>query len=284
MEIYHQDCVPTNVSALAFAVSPSNANYFDHRDRIYLHSQTEAQPSVASHSSPFPHYRAEKPIIKHGNSTHSQDSQPHQPATLSQIKARHSVITSLRRTQTQALLLRCQLLDCTIQSTSSKPWAQHGPDPTYGHYEDMRSLAFKARQLAESTQTPALQARCEYWAGRACAGTRDYRAAAEHLRRARWLDVRGGLRRGEKRDVEVVLRGVEACIADEAVGGEWDPARGAYGAGLRVSAAREWTARERWYVLRGRKECPDSPRVRNFRTLDQEFRVGGVGMDDGGVV
>lgn len=134
----------------------------------------------------------------------------------------------MRRTQIQTMLLRCQVIQATVQSIQCRPWVKNVAASIQNHYEIMKQLAYEACLLAEGVQGPGLQARSEYWAGRACAGTDDLHAAVEHFERAKLLDPYAigeeqsfGLAAKEKKDLNVLLQKVAQCIevketADEA--------------------------------------------------------------------
>ncbi|KAH8728567.1 hypothetical protein GQ44DRAFT_580307, partial [Phaeosphaeriaceae sp. PMI808] len=129
----------------------------------------------------------------------------------------------LRQIQIRTLLMRCIVLQSTIRELERKPWTQDTLKLLRDHYSKMRVSACKARRLADSLYSRELQARCEYWTGRACGGTRDYQAAVHHFMLAINLDVENdvrsdgtlklrGLRPAEKSDVRFLLQGVsERC-------------------------------------------------------------------------
>ncbi|KAL1605768.1 hypothetical protein SLS59_003572 [Nothophoma quercina] len=104
-----------------------------------------------------------------------------------------------------------------------RPWCKNNDDAVYWKYEETKEIAYKARQLAEATHTFEVQARCEYWTGRACAETDDLLAAEQHLKWAKLLDVPDrkasldhgrmhGLTSKERRDLDEMLRVVTERI------------------------------------------------------------------------
>jgi hypothetical protein len=83
----------------------------------------------------------------------------------------------------------------------------------------MEGQACRARVVAKILQSKEHQARCEYWAGRAYGGMRDYKRAMQHFRLAMDLDIHGhgsrsegiqpqGLTWEEKNDVRFLLASV----------------------------------------------------------------------------
>jgi hypothetical protein len=118
----------------------------------------------------------------------------------------------LRSMRVRTLLMRCTVLQTIIREFQRKPWVHAKGRTPREYYEEIRKLAYEARELAESLESRDLQARCAYWAGRACGGTRDYEAAEGHFKNALQLDVKNdwyrsgrirlrGLRPMEKADV-----------------------------------------------------------------------------------
>lgn len=129
--------------------------------------------------------------------------------------------TRIRQIQLRSCLMHCTVLQATASGLERTPWkTDHGHTPRW-YYEKMRRLVYKAKPLAEALESKDLQARCEYWAGRGCGGTRDYQAATAHFDLALKLDVPNdtspngkarhrGLLPTEKADVRFLL---ESCSA-----------------------------------------------------------------------
>lgn len=127
--------------------------------------------------------------------------------------------TRMLHVQLRTLLMRCIILQSSVREIERKPWTWDAQQPPHWYYSKMRHLSQKARRLAEALQSQDLRARCEYWTGRGCGGTRDYYAAAEHFALAIKLDVENdmhpsgrtrlrGLRPNEKADVHFLLDSV----------------------------------------------------------------------------
>ncbi|KAF1362715.1 hypothetical protein EJ07DRAFT_152961 [Lizonia empirigonia] len=250
---HEQYTIPTDQSAFTFAVRPFYSEHVDHLINLSLPSPTETESSIEAILFPNPPESTEplvKPVILQTYSPHSEHFKGYQTDTPACIEAKHGPIAILRCTQIQTMLMRCQILQSAIHGLEGKPWVKHRDELMYQHYQTMRELTYKARQLAKGAQSQALQARCEYWAGCACAGTNDFFAALEHFRRA-CSGGTGGLRCEEAVDVHALLRGVERCV--EAVqrnnGVLLDSERG----WSAQAELRKWTAREQLYVRCGSK-------------------------------
>jgi hypothetical protein len=188
------------------------------------------------------------------------------------------------------MLMRCQVLQSILQSLEGKPWSANHNDEVFWKYEEMRELAYKARQLTEETQNMGLQARCEYWAGRACIGTDDPVAAADHLKRARMLDVSGhpistgerqipSLTRKERLDLDALLQstmqrieatnnGAPACTLEQEL-----MAQQLATPSPSELASKKLTAREQLYIKYGKEMRPKSPTSTSnthLQTMDYE--------------
>jgi len=109
--------------------------------------------------------------------------------TLSNLWTKDAFITTMQHTQLSVYLMHCTILQDIIDQVQREPWKSSQNQPAAWYYEKMVELAYKARPLAEALKRDGLQARCEYWAGRGCGGSRDYSAAEEHFRQAILLDV-----------------------------------------------------------------------------------------------
>jgi hypothetical protein len=137
------------------------------------------------------------------------------------LKDKDSFRTATRFIQLRTLLMQCTILLTTVQELERKPWIVQKKRPPRWYYSKMRSLAYTAQSLAQLLESQDLQARCAYWLGRACGGTRDYQTAKEHFKLAVQLDVRNdfhrsgntrlrGLRPAEKADVRFLLNSASA--------------------------------------------------------------------------
>jgi hypothetical protein len=129
--------------------------------------------------------------------------------------------TRMRHIQLRTYLMQCTILHNTVGQIQRKPWRSGKEHSPRWYYEKMCSLAGKARPLAEALESRDLQARCAYWQGRGCGGTRDYQAAEAHFKRALLLDEPNdtspkgrprlrGLLPTEKADVRFLL---DSCTA-----------------------------------------------------------------------
>ncbi|KAF2032447.1 hypothetical protein EK21DRAFT_33344, partial [Setomelanomma holmii] len=127
--------------------------------------------------------------------------------------------TRMLHIQLRTLLMRCISVQSYIRGLEHRPWMKDAQRPVYWHYSKIRNFAQKARRIAEALESRDLRARCEYWTGRGCGGTRDYHAAKEHFALAVKLDVENdkhpsgrvrlrGLRPDEKTDVHFLLDSV----------------------------------------------------------------------------
>ncbi|KAF1919525.1 hypothetical protein BDU57DRAFT_426858, partial [Ampelomyces quisqualis] len=112
--------------------------------------------------------------------------------------------TRIRQMQLQTYLMHCTVLQNTVRELQHKPWIGDAAHSTIWYYEKMRSLAYRARQIAEMLESRDLKARCEYWAGRACGGMQDYQTAESHFKAALLHDVENGV----KKNGDVQLRGL----------------------------------------------------------------------------
>lgn len=115
------------------------------------------------------------------------------------------------------LMSRCHALQCIVNASECKPHTQHSSLDIHKTYSRIFSFAQEAMKIAERLESVALEARCEYWAGRGCGGLRDWQAAIMHFTNAiRLNESRGssentisqskGLLSHEKEDVEFLLQ------------------------------------------------------------------------------
>jgi hypothetical protein len=132
--------------------------------------------------------------------------------------------TRMKHIQLRTFLMQCTMVQNTLRELERKPWIVEKTYTTRVHHEKMRSLAYKALQLSQALDNRDLQARCEYWAGRGCGGTRDYQAAEAHFEEAIRLNesndrdssgaLSEGLRPAEKEDVHFLLGSCRARHQD----------------------------------------------------------------------
>lgn len=132
------------------------------------------------------------------------------------LKKKYSFRTHIQLIQLRNLLMQCAILLPMAHETERKPWVVNTKRPPSWYYSKIRRLAYKARSFAECLESQDLLARCEYWLGRGCGGTRDYQAAMDHFKLAIKLDIENelhtsgrpvlrGLRPAEKADVHFLL-------------------------------------------------------------------------------
>jgi hypothetical protein len=118
--------------------------------------------------------------------------------------------------QLSTLLTHCQILQTIVNKFEHQALTTADKNSTHEYYEKMESQACRARAIAQRLQSKEHQARCEYWAGRAHGGMRNFQRAMEHMRLAMDLDVHGhgsyreetqprGLTWEEKSDVGFLL-------------------------------------------------------------------------------
>jgi hypothetical protein len=118
--------------------------------------------------------------------------------------------------QLKTLLTHCQVLQAIANKLEHQALAKADAKSAHCYYTKMESQASRARAIAHKLRSKEYQARCEYWAGRAYGGMRNFQRAMEHIRLAMNLDVRGhgphreeiqprGLTWEEKSDVGFLL-------------------------------------------------------------------------------
>ncbi|UPX19073.1 uncharacterized protein EKO05_0009349 [Ascochyta rabiei] len=255
MESFRQCHIPTTQSAFVFATRPFSHDHVYYPIDALLFSLTEPESPIESRLT-LSLLGASIPRVALTDTAHSEGSQADQHG-ITNVNARYGPVAVLRRTQTQSMLMCCQMFQATIRNISSKPWSKDGDSTIYEHFQSMRKLAYEAQQLAEGAQSQGLQARCEYWLGCACAGTQDFLAAADHLKRARWLDVPDGLRFEEKADIHFLLacveKHIEAVVKDDfAVGSDQYCSSQERGMSFANEASlQKWTAPEHSYTKHG---------------------------------
>jgi hypothetical protein len=179
--------LPTYVSALEFALRP----FLDTIDDT--HEQHLRLPAPAQQSDSIPD-RA--PLVVPGrqlsNTDYESDEEEEDVPEYgipSHVMDKDVFRTRMRQIQLRTLLMHCTVLQTTASDLEHTPWKTDNKHSPHWYYEKIRSLVYKARPLAEALESKDLQARCEYWAGRGCGGTRDYQAAEAHFDSALKLDV-----------------------------------------------------------------------------------------------
>lgn len=286
-----QSTLSVGQSAFAFAVRPFNSNFIDRESSLCLLSPTEtisSRRSTPTLASPGADGTGAKWVC----STHTVGPRRHQSDITARVRARYGPIAILRFIQIQTMLMRCQVLQSIVQSLEGKPWSANHDDTVFWKYEEMRELAYKARPLAEETQNLGLQARCEYWAGRACVGTDDPVAAAGHLKRARMLDVSDhpfskverqvlSLTHNERLHLDALIQSViqriEATDNDAPICTleQKHMVQQLTTPSPSELASKKLTAREQLYVKYGKEMRPKSPTSTSnthFQTLNHELQ------------
>ncbi|KAF2129396.1 hypothetical protein P153DRAFT_385608 [Dothidotthia symphoricarpi CBS 119687] len=221
--IDHDD-LPKYMSAFEYAIRPFMDERIHPESHLHLPSPTEASTMSEIVLSP-----AARPSETNESDTNGYDSDSDDPdhdhdkvpedSVPLHVRRDNNFRTRIRLTHIRILLMRCQVLQDTVFLIQHKPWNTNLKHPPYWYYAKIRRMAYRARQLAAALQSDALLARCEYWAGRGCGGTRDYQLAVEHFSRAIKLDVENdeakngrlvlrGLRPDEKDDVDFLLQSV----------------------------------------------------------------------------
>ncbi|CAO2654589.1 Nn.00g113220.m01.CDS01 [Neocucurbitaria sp. VM-36] len=154
-----------------------------------------------------------------GSNNGEDDDEPIPDGIPTHLKEKDEFKTKMRLILLRTLLTRCEVLLSIVHELERKPWAYDATKPPYYYYSKIRNFAYRARRLAEALESRDLQARCEYWAGRGCGGTRDWHAASQHFALAIKLDVENdtfpsgrtkkrALRPNEKEDVHFLLESV----------------------------------------------------------------------------
>ncbi|KAJ8114161.1 hypothetical protein OPT61_g3884 [Boeremia exigua] len=185
-------------------------------------------------------------------------------------KTAHPIIANLRDNQVQTILLRCQVLQRTINIFAHRPWTANGHKMRFRYAERMQDLAHKARQLAAGLKDPGLQIRCEFWAGCASAAADDLSVAMYHFETVRGHDF--GLLPQERRNFDLVLLAMERLrdagnidsISYHDFSEALDPV---------LSVRDVFTTSEKRYIKYGTKAVVDAPwsRLKATSTTDQNF-------------
>ena len=122
-----------------------------------------------------------------------------------------SVKIRLQLLSIRTALSRCHIAQSAAREREQSPWLCKSASPSLRYYVRIREMAEKAQKLAKTLGSRDLQARCEYWMGRAYGGMRDWPAAAEHFALARKLDIPDEI----GADGTARLRGLKACEKDD---------------------------------------------------------------------
>jgi hypothetical protein len=208
------------MSAFEYAMRPFLDTTTDDDDdefRFRLPSPIEQGNSSVATSPLFQPLQDDE--ISYASDEEEEDEEIHEDGVPTHLKEKDSFRTTMRLIQLRTLLMQCTILLATVQELERKPWVVDRKRPHHWYYSKMRRLSYKAFSLAQLLESQDLQARCEYWLGRACGGTRDYQAAEEHFKLAVQLDVPNdrhkngttrlrGLRPAEKADVRFLLNSV----------------------------------------------------------------------------
>ncbi|KAJ4368034.1 hypothetical protein N0V83_006389 [Neocucurbitaria cava] len=181
-------------------------------------------PPTSQNAAPGPSSSLQPPaqddeIPYAGSPTNAEDDEPVADGIPTHLKEKDAFRTQAGFMLLRTILLRCEVQLSIVRELERKPWAQEASKPPYYYYSKIRHFAYRAREIAEFLQSRDLQARCEYWAGWGCGGTRDWYAASEHFAMAIKLDVENdtnpngrknvrGLRANEKEDVGFLLESV----------------------------------------------------------------------------
>jgi hypothetical protein len=207
--------LPKYMSAFEYAISAYLGDHVDRR--TYLQLPSPKLPNAVSElTSPIiPHFEGDKvsdAVIEKDETKKDVPEYKIHP----HLTEQNNIRTSIRFMHLRTLLMQCTVLQSTVRDLERQCWRKDVARLPYRYYSKMRQLAFKARQLAEELNSQDLEARCEYWAGRACGGTKDYQEAIRHFESAINLDVQNymhpsgrlqlrGLRPREKDDVRFLL-------------------------------------------------------------------------------
>jgi hypothetical protein len=134
-------------------------------------SPLEADPQVTDRRDRI--YR--EALLEHKSEAIVEQDVPVRPRAKhnARAKSRRSAVTTMRRTQIETMLLRCQLLQATILSLECRQESNKTTASIQTHYETMRQLAHQALLMVQGLRNPDLSANCEYWAGRMSAGFDD---------------------------------------------------------------------------------------------------------------
>ncbi|KAJ4990922.1 hypothetical protein SVAN01_03493 [Stagonosporopsis vannaccii] len=231
------NCYPLDQPALPFALRPFNTNHAEDYPKIIsgspaahteIHKQGFCLPPLAPDGIP----------VSQIDSLYSKDESQQHLETPAHMEILSKLFGSLRRKEAIGLLMRCQVLQLTLDSIAHKSWAADSERLQLRHAENMSVLTSKALQLAQGLQDRGLQARAEFWAARACiAATRkdadDVPGAMRHIKRAKLLNAFtgstetfrenvNGLMPKEKQELDSLLNsvrhaeesGAEVCCED----------------------------------------------------------------------
>lgn len=208
--------LPKYMSAFEYAMTAYLEDYADRRFHLHLPSPT-LQDAVSEVTSPLlPRFREDEVSYAGSEENNTQEDVPEYGIPFELIMQK-GIWTSIQLMHLRTLLMQCTVLQSTIRDLERRPWEKDAAHNRYWYYSKMHQHALKAQQIAEALRSSDLRARCEYWAGRACGGTKDYQAAVWHFERAILHDVQNdthpsgrprlrGLRPRENEDVQFLLQ------------------------------------------------------------------------------
>lgn len=207
--------LPKYVSAFDYAMRPFlDARADDSHERLLRLPLPTHQVVSSSRRLPLPD--AADTVYDSNAEEVIKEEELTECSTPSHLWKEDAFTTTMQHTQLSVYLMHCVTLQSIIDQVHGEPWKSSQNQRAAWYYGKMVELAYKARPLAEALKSDELQARCEYWAGRACGGSRDYSAAEEHFNQAILLDLpndkyndgrarRRGLLPKEKADVRFLL-------------------------------------------------------------------------------
>jgi hypothetical protein len=179
--------LPTYESAFEFALRPFlNAIDDTHEQQLCLPAPAQPTDSIRDTT---PLVVSNQQPLSTGYESHEEEEYIPEYGIPESLMQKYAFRTRMRHFQLRTLLMHCTVLQATASDIERTPWRTDNKHSADWYYEKIRSLAYKAKPLAEALESNDLQARCEYWAGRGCSGTRDYQAAEAHFELALKLDV-----------------------------------------------------------------------------------------------
>ncbi|KAH4063307.1 hypothetical protein HBH50_195540 [Parastagonospora nodorum] len=182
-----QSLLPKHVSAFEYAMRPFlDALADDSHERLLQLPRTH---QVASSTKLLPLTDPMDKICDSEQEEIAKEDGLPEYGTSAHLWERDTFTISMQQTQLSVYLIHCTTLQGIIDQVQREPWKYSTNQSAAWYYGKMVELSYKARTLAEALKSDELQARCEYWAGRGCGGSRDYGAAEKHFHQAMLLDV-----------------------------------------------------------------------------------------------
>jgi hypothetical protein len=182
-----QILLPKHVSAFEYAMRPFlDALADDSHERLLQLPRTH---QVASSTKLLPLTDSVDTICDSEEQKIPKEDGLPEYGTSAHLWERDTFTISMQQTQLSVYLTHCTTLQGIIDQVQREPWKYSTNQSAAWYYGKMVELSYKARTLAEALKSDELQARCEYWAGRGCGGSRDYGAAEKHFHQAILLDV-----------------------------------------------------------------------------------------------